>query len=532
MIKSRCQAELLKLLEEIDIICKENDIEYVLAGGTFIGAIRHEGFLPWDDDADIHMTRDNAEKFLALSQTDKFPSNRTIVCKRTYPNYPNPIWRYTALDSTAMQRSSFIEDAPKGLYIDIIIIQAVGDEESEQAEALECWEAFSEITTETYTLNSRRSHRVIDLYREAQQSPAKKKKIADDLYGRLTRYSDKDTHTYLILSQYMSKCYDREDIEGIKYVKFEDTELPVFKNAEKVLYKAYGETWFELPAKQEREQHITVYDYERPYTEYEKSYLQWVDTEAIHNMLKKKKEEWFSVLKDYQYVMPRTHYLSAMAPICQLTEYIKETGIDTQKWLAEGKYEELEVLFTPFYEALGKPAVKYWNLYLDLPDELLLAACYPQVMKGNYRMASKLISQRIDNKETPISDELQKLKTTCDTIAEMLRYTYSEPDPSMAREKTKEGLSLMPEQVHICRARAGQMLDDGEDTKVIKEYIKEALKQHHSDGELTKYLGDVAAREGDIKTAKEMYRAAEETLINGMILLEMQKESAEKGGAS
>ena len=393
MIQSKCQAELLKLLKEIDEICKENDIEYVLAGGTFIGAIRHEGFLPWDDDADIHMTRENAEKFLELSKT-QFPPNRTIVSKRTYPNYPNPIWRYTALDSTAMQRSSFIEDAPKGLYIDIIILQPVGNDEEEQEKALRCWEAYSEITTETYTLDSRRSPEIIDLYLEACKNPARKQQIADDLYAELTRYSEEETDSYLILSQFMSKCYTKEDFGGTKYVKFEDTMLPVFGNAEHVLYKAYGDSWFELPENQEREQHITVYDFNRPYTEYEKSYMPWVDTAEIHSMLKQKKDKWFSVLKEYQYVMPRTHFLSAMGPVWQLREYIKEKGIDTERWVREEKYSDLEVLFEPYFEVLDRKAVGYWNLYIDMPDELLWAACYPKMLSGKYRMTSKIIKKR------------------------------------------------------------------------------------------------------------------------------------------
>lgn len=110
--------QLLELLDEFVRICDKNNLDYFLCGGTLLGAVRHKGFIPWDDDMDVAMLRKDYEKFLKIAPVElkeKFIIDNYHTNKKCYLNFTKIRNRNTLF----VQDFQKDYDGEKGIWIDI-----------------------------------------------------------------------------------------------------------------------------------------------------------------------------------------------------------------------------------------------------------------------------------------------------------------------------------------------------------------------------------------------------------------------------
>ena len=107
----------LNILKKLDEVCEHNELKYYLAFGTCLGALRHKGFIPWDDDIDVLMPYDDAKKLIQLQE--QFGSRYFIQSKETDPDYRSIAMRIRDCETTCIESDEVALNIKKGIYVDI-----------------------------------------------------------------------------------------------------------------------------------------------------------------------------------------------------------------------------------------------------------------------------------------------------------------------------------------------------------------------------------------------------------------------------
>ncbi len=225
-------ADLLELLKIFDLICRGNDVKYSLHGGTLLGCIREKGFIPWDDDVDISMRREEYNKFKkAICGNEK---NRSICLEEKTNRFPQ-LWMK-------------IEDHHP-VWLDIFIWDYISENKFEQQLkiiGLSFFLAFLK-TKETMYLSTE-SKRYTGIkhafiwsgYQVGRFFPLEKKISWADRFSQKLGGDKKLIHRSNDLYAGMILILPSEVMQSYEYKDFEGVQLMVSSSYDQILISSYG----------------------------------------------------------------------------------------------------------------------------------------------------------------------------------------------------------------------------------------------------------------------------------------------------
>lgn len=260
------QAAMLRLLDEADRICRKYNIKYTLFAGSLLGAVRHRGFIPWDDDLDIIMLRPEYERFLAAAEQELDFSE--FFLQQEYSEHWPMFFSKLRLQGTAAIEKYHPKDTAthQGIYIDIFPCDNLSDNKFKRR--------LQFVASKVVIAKS--------LYRRGYETDSLAKKLFIQLcrllplkpFLTLTRLDGRDNadnvHCFLgAAHSYDKSTFPRQWFTETIEAEFEGGVYPISANYDSLLTRLYGD-YMTPPTEAQRavKVHAAIVDTTNSYTKY------------------------------------------------------------------------------------------------------------------------------------------------------------------------------------------------------------------------------------------------------------------------
>ncbi len=528
------QENLLRLIKEIDAICKKHNITYYAAGGTVIGALRHKGFIPWDDDIDIYMTRDNWNKFRQCFDGSA-PERRILECWESNKGYHNLLARYMDLDTTSIFKYQIYGDANMGQLIDIFVLDPIiGTEEN-----IKAYEKNVMLTSDLIGDCISYSHRLpdaeeyMDYYKRIKREG--KESVVNELYAKLEKFSEAESDTFMLRWGGMPHIFPKEMFAEPKYYDFEDMQMPLPSLVSDYLIQLYGLDWINIPALDGQITHNSISNNDYPFATFKELIVPRVKTKAEKKFLYKKQNTFknlpFLHASENEVLKMEGDYVKN-----RVLNKIKAENIDVLKAINEKNLQLLSDLFSEYIEIQvskqfvgnGVFAGYYKKLnptFIDLGDDNFYAVLWYLTENGKIKAADRLLQIREAEVSRPLSSLLSDFKDMLNGIKkaanhyEFKRFEEAESIINSLLEKTQNN------QLYKFKLFLWQRLNEKNfATKEYLEFAENAIVAYPEDADFLKLKADYLWNNQNKSEALELYTKVLSNSRNGIILLHIKEQ--------
>ena len=268
-VKDRWNATILDILKAFMQICDKHGLRYYCCAGTAIGAVRHHGIIPWDDDIDVIMPRPDYDRLLEIAKREDF-GKYEIISPYSDPTYPLYFSKLSDRTTTLIEERE--RPCVIGLFVDIFPLDAT-DDDIDEAKRLK--DKYTKIINR---LNAVSTHNTFGEYMHLLTDPKEWGRFAiktlaffcrTTIRRRLIAQMDEISHRYdydqarnvqVYTGSYGYKeVFPKEWLGDGKMFPFEDTEVPLPQEYDKYLRHFFGDYMQLPPVEQGVEKHHRAY---------------------------------------------------------------------------------------------------------------------------------------------------------------------------------------------------------------------------------------------------------------------------------
>ncbi|CAM4011829.1 phosphorylcholine transferase LicD [Listeria booriae] len=246
----------LSILVDVAALCDKHDLTYYLIGGTLLGAIRHDGFIPWDDDIDIAMPRKDFETFQKIAQTE-LPESLFLHYGTTDPDYYLPIIKIKKNGTIFEEQSASSSIKHKGIFIDIFPLDNANTNTGFR------------FHTKGMLIKQIKNYLFLKINQEKQLSAWKKAILnltkpipASFVFQLLTKYMQTETSedapfyvNYGSQYGYKKQTMPKEMYDAPSKTTFEDQLFKIPRETPQLLERIYGKNYMDIPPASKRITH-------------------------------------------------------------------------------------------------------------------------------------------------------------------------------------------------------------------------------------------------------------------------------------
>nr|WP_288673918.1 LicD family protein [uncultured Blautia sp.] len=526
------QKYLLKLFREVDEICREHNLRYVLAGGSLIGALRHEGFVPWDDDVDLYMPRPDWEKFIEICETE-LPPDREIQCSEVDRNYTNSFPRYASTNTCAIHKSQIIGKDCGGEIIDIITLDPVPADDKEYEKYRTHMMIYSDLINISVGYSDRweipasmyLKYLLSYIFLGKKRTLAKLEKI-------MFSYKEEECDRYAMRWGGCPFLFDKDMMFPVKEGDFEGQKAMIPNKCSDYLIWHYGDEWAYMPPHDKREGHVAVCVDALPYQELREEYMPKINKGRLRWDCIFRKFYNMRIAKKSHKVRQEGLAMKARAVALDLQGAIDESGLKISDLVENRAFRKLSALFGSYYknqlsaDFIGRE--DYTNIYafyhpilVEIPDDVfygaMLTLFYTERVSKAYRIMQ--VRQQLDH----LSPEMEGLKEDIELFRKAADH-YEFHRIKEAEQIVNELLKKYPGHPGFMKFKCRFLMENAGENRIEAErFLDKALKLFPEDGYFLKYKADIFWMDGEVQKAAELYLQVKEKTTNGIVWMEMDR---------